>query len=81
MKARIVDMAEVRKTPEERQAEELLSQLSPGKAIEVTLDQDDTPKKISRLYRHTAGRLRMHVRIETLERGKKLLVSLKTGDD
>ena len=81
MKARIVDIAEVKKTPEEREAEELLSQLAPGKAIEITLTGNDTPKRIARLYRYTAKRLRKYVRIETIEKGTKLLVYLKGRHD
>ena len=65
MKARIVDIAEVRKSPEERETEQLLNQLSPGKAIEITLTENETPKKIIRLYRHVSKRMRKMVRIET----------------
>ena len=78
MKARIVDLAEVKKTPEEREAEELLAKLSPGKAIEITLTGGETPKRVARLYREAARRLRKGIRIETLERGAKLLVYLKS---
>ena len=81
MKARIVDIAEIKMTLEEREAEELLNQLVPGKAIEITLTGDDTPKKVARIYRYTAKRLRKWVRIENMERGTKLLVYLKKGDD
>ena len=80
MKARIVDIAEVRKSPEEREAEQLLNQLSPGKAIEITLTENETPKKIIRLYRHVSKRMRKTVRIETMDHGAKLLVYLK-GDE
>ena len=81
MKARIVDIAEIKKTPEEREAEELLNQLEPGKAIEISLGEGDTPKKVARLYRYTAKRLRKMVRIDTWDRGTKLLIYLKHGDD
>ena len=80
MKARIVDIAEVRKSPEEREAEQLLNQLSSGKAIEITLTENETPKKIIRLYRYVSKRMRKTVRIETMDRGAKLLVYLK-GDE
>ena len=78
MKARIVDIDEVRKTPEEREAEGLLAQLEPGKAIEITLDHTERPKNIARLYRIAARRLRKYIRVETIEEGAKLLVYLKS---
>ena len=81
MKARIVDVAEIRKTPEEREAEELLNQLGPGKAIEIALGNGDTPKRIGRLYRCTAKNMGKMVRIETMDKGKKLLVCLKYDAD
>ena len=81
MKARIVDIDEIKKTPEEREAEELIGQLVPGKAIEITLTEGETPKRITRLYRYAAKNLRTRVRIDTLDRGAKLLVYLKEGDD
>ena len=81
MKARIVDIAEVRKTPEEREAEELLGQLGPGRAIEISLGNGDTPKRIGRLYRCTAKNMRKMVRVETMDKGKKLLVYLKDDTD
>ena len=81
MKARIVDIEEIKKTPEEREAEDLLNQLAPGNAIEITFADNDTPKKIARLFRHTAKRLRKYVRIETMDNGSKLLVYIKSDDD
>lgn len=77
MKSRIVDLAEVKKTPEEREVEGLLGKLSLGKAIEITLTGGEAPKRVARLYREAARRLRKEIRIETLERGAKLLVYLK----
>lgn len=42
----MIDIAEVRKSPEEREAGQLLNQLSRGKAIEITLTENETPKRI-----------------------------------
>ena len=81
MKARIVDIDEIRKTPEEREAEELLNELGPGKAIEITLADNDTPKKLARLFRQAAKRLHKYVRIETMDHGARLLVYIKSDDD
>ena len=78
MKARIVNLDDVRKTPEEREAEGLLGQLEPGKAVEITLDERERPKNIARLYRIAARRLRKYIRIETIDGGAKLLVYLKS---
>lgn len=81
MKSRIVEIVEIKKTPEERQAEEMLNQLAPGKAVEVTLSDNEAPKKIIRIYRYSAKRLQKRVRIETLDRGAKLLIFLKGDKD
>ena len=75
MKARIVDLAELKKRPEQREAEQLLTQLSPGKAIEVTLAGDETPRKVSRLYRRAAESLGKEIRVMTKE--GKIIVTLK----
>ena len=75
MKARIVDLAEIKKKPEQREAEQLLTQLSPGKVIEVTLAGDETPRKVSRLYRKAAESLGKEIRVMTKE--GKIIVTLK----
>ena len=80
MKTRIVDLADLKMTSEEREAEDLLNQLEPGKAIEITLTENERPKKVSRLYRDTAKRLKKYVRIEAIDHGEKLLVYLKKND-
>ena len=79
-KVRIVNLIEVKLTPEEREAEAFLNQLEPGKAIEITLQNEDRPKIVSRLYRHTAKRLKKYVQIDAVENGAKLLVYLKKSD-
>lgn len=75
MKARIVDVAELKKTPEEREAEELLKQLGTGKAIEITLAGDETPRTVARLYRVSAKRLQKEIRVRTIEKGAKVIVA------
>lgn len=75
MKTRIIDLAELKKRPEEREAEQFLNQLSPGKAIEVTLVGEETPRKVSRLYRKAAGNLGKDVRVMTKQ--GKVIISLK----
>ena len=74
MKARIVDIAELKRKPEEREAEELLNQLSPGKAIEITLTGNETARTIARLYRNTAKNLQKEVRVTTKDKGAKVIV-------
>ena len=80
MKVRIVDLIEVKLTPEEREAEGFLNQLEPGKAIEITLQNDEKPKFVSRIYRNTAKRLKKYVQIDAVEDGAKLLVYLRKSD-
>lgn len=75
MKAKIIDVEELKKKPEQREAEQFLSQLSPGKAIEVTLTEQETPRKVSHLYRKAAGNLGKDIRVMTKE--GKVIVSLK----
>lgn len=75
MKAKIIDIEELKKKPELREAEQLLNQLTTGKAIEVTLTEKETPRKVSRLYRKAAGNLGKQVRVMTKE--GRVFVSLK----
>lgn len=75
MKAKIVDLAELKKKPQEREAEQFLNQLGPDKAIEVTLTGEETPRKVSRLYRKAATRLGKEVRVISKE--GKIFVTLK----
>ena len=75
MKARIIDISELKKKPEQREAEQLLNQLSPSKAIEVTLSEKETPRKVSRIYRRAAEDLGKTIRVATKE--GKIIVTLK----
>ena len=75
VKARIIDLEDLKKKPEQREAEQLLTQLSPGKAIEVTLSGDETPRKVSRLYRKAASNVGKAIRVMTKE--GKVIVSPK----
>ena len=77
MKARIIDLAELKKRPEQRDAEQLLTQLTAGKVIEVTLSENDTPRKVSHLYRKAADSVGKDVRVMTKE--GKVIVSLKAA--
>lgn len=77
MKTRIIDVAELKKKPEERQAEELFEQLRPGKAVEVTLTGDETPRKIARIFRNTAKRLQKEIRVTTRDKGQRVIITLK----
>ena len=77
MKARIVDMAELKKKPEVREAEDLLQQLTGGKAIEVTVTGSDTVRKTARLFREAAKTLQKEVRVTTREKGAKVVITLK----
>ncbi len=75
MKAKLIDLEELKKKPEQREAEQLLTQLIPGKAIEVTLVGDETPRKVSRLYRRAAESLNKEIRVMTKE--GKIIITLK----
>ena len=75
MRTRIIDIAELKKKPEEREAEQFLNQLSPDKAIEVTPIGQETPRKVARLYRKVARNLGKDIRVRT--RGEKVIVILK----
>ena len=79
MKAKIVSIADLRKTLAEREAEQLLAQLAnqndPKKAIEVTLESAETPRRISRVFRRAAETLGKTVTTRTKE--GRLIVRLK----
>lgn len=62
MKARIVDVADLKKTQAEKEAELLLKEFLQGKdnnkkAIEVILEAKETPRKINRIFRKAAATL------------------------
>jgi len=59
MKAKIVNIADLKKTVAEREAERLLAELadSKDKAIEVILESAETPRKLSRIFRKAAQTL------------------------
>lgn len=75
MKARIIDIAELKKRPEEREAQDLLNQLNPEKAIEITLTGQETTRKAARIYRKVAQSLGKDIRVNTKE--GKIIVRLK----
>jgi len=71
MKARIVDVADLKKTQAEREAEILLQGLlqhkDDKKAIEVILEQAETPRKVNRIFRRAAASLGKEIRIRSKE--------------
>ena len=75
MKARIIDLEDLKKSPEQREAEQLITQLTPGKGIEVTLAAGETSRKASRVYRKAAVKLGKEVRAMTKE--GRVIISLK----
>ena len=75
MKTRIVDISEMEKEPEEREAEEVLNQICPGKAVGVTLTGEETRRKITRLYRKAARNLQKKIRV--MNREGKVIIVLK----
>ena len=71
MKARIVDVADLKKTQAEKEAElllqEIFQQKDNKKAIEVLLERAETPRKINRIFRSAAATLGKEVRIRSKE--------------
>lgn len=70
MKAKIVSITDLKKTVAEREAEQLLKQLAqsdPDKAIEVTLERAETPRKINRIFRKAAQTLGKTIHMRTRE--------------
>ena len=64
MKARLVDKSELKKSPEERQAESLLRRLKADKAIEVRLD-GTSARTIRRTFSKVATNLALEIRLRT----------------
>ena len=77
MKTRIVDVEDIKKTPEARTVEALLKKLEPETAIEITLTGGETSRSMARLCRYVANSLRQPVRTKTMWNGTELLVYLK----
>ena len=66
MKARIIPIADLKKTTEELEAERLLTQLSDDKAIEVTLE-NHSARTIRRAFTKAATNEGMVIRMQTKE--------------
>ena len=71
MKARVVDVADLKKTQAEKEAElllqELLQKKDGSKAIEVILEPSETPRKINRIFRRAADSLGKEIRCRSRE--------------
>ena len=78
MKAKLIDKTELKKTPDERQAEGLLRRLEPDKAIEVTPDGSST-RTIRRLFSKCAGTLGLEIELKSKD--DKVYVLLKKPRD
>lgn len=74
MKARIVDISELGKKPEEQEAEEFLNQIGPGKAVELTITGEETRRQVTRLYRRAAE---SPEKIRVMDREGKVIIVLK----
>jgi len=75
MEAKIIKLSELKKTPEEREAERLVSQLDAVNAIEVALGPSDSPRKVTSLFRRAAKTLGKQIRIR--RRDDKVYVVLR----
>ena len=74
MKAKIIDKSELKKTQLQREAEELVAQLTTEKAIEIT--PDDTPSRTARrAFRQAAAALGVAIRMR--KKGDKIYVLRK----
>lgn len=78
MKAKIIDKTELKKTPDERQAEGLLRRLEPDKAIEVTPD-GSSARTVRRLFSKCAVNLGMEIELKSKD--DKVYVLLKKTKD
>ena len=71
MKARLMDVADLKKTQAEREAELLLQEMFQNtngkKAIEVVLEQAETPRKINHIFRKAAATIGKEIRIRSKE--------------
>lgn len=74
MKAKIVDKRELKKSPEERQAESLLRGLTADKAIEVELDGTSS-RTIRRVFSKAGANLGLTLQMRTKD--DKVYVLLK----
>jgi hypothetical protein len=74
MKARIIDISELRKSALEMEAEGLLGRLTREKTIEVTPDRQSA-RTIKRAFNKAAATLKIGIRYRT--RNDKLYVLLK----
>lgn len=79
MKAKIVSLTDLKKTVAEREAEQLLTQLvqqkEQNKAIEVTLQSPETPRKVNRIFRKAAETLGKTITTRTRE--GRVIIRLK----
>lgn len=78
MKAKLIDKHELKKTPEERQAEGLLRRLAPDKAIEVTPDGSST-RTVRRLFSKCAANIGLDIELKSKD--DKVYVLLKKPRD
>lgn len=77
MKAKLIDVADLKKTDAEKQAEALLQQLfqeGNKKAIEVVLNDKETPRKVNNIFRRAAETLGKEIRIRSKEGRTIILV-------
>ena len=74
MKARLISIADLKKSAEELEAERLLTQLTDDKAIEVTLE-GQSARTVRRAFTKAATNEGMVIRLQTKE--DKVYVTLK----
>jgi hypothetical protein len=74
VEAKIVKISEVKKTPEEREAQRLLGQLGADTAIEVVLSASDSLRRVTSMFRRAAKASEKQIRIR--HREDKLYVTL-----
>lgn len=76
LEARIIKLSDLKKTPQQREAERLLAQLGPDKAVEVTLKPSDSPRGVSNTFRRAAAEVGKEIRVR--RRADKLYITLLT---
>lgn len=76
MKAQIVKIADLKKTRAEFEAERLLLELNSDKAIKVSLQGSETPRKINRIFRKAAEAMGKTITART--KNGTVVIRLKT---
>lgn len=83
MKVEIVSLVDLKKTKNEREAEEklkeLMSEANQDKALRIVLEKPETPRKINRIFRKAAQTMGREITART--RGDSVIIKLKEKEE